>query len=97
MTTHQFINKKTNNTMHSISATAIKLFIKSCANLICIGLLFITQTAQADFRKTSNKQACNRKGYHRGIYLLKLVIHARNSHGYWVVACPLLFDLNVQK
>jgi hypothetical protein len=26
----------------------------------------------------------NRKGYHRRIYQLKLVIHARNPHGYWL-------------
>ena len=37
--------------MHSISATLIKLFIKALAKLICIALLFITQTAHADFRK----------------------------------------------
>lgn len=41
--------------MHSISATLIKPFstalIKPLANLICIALLFITQTAHADFRK----------------------------------------------
>ena len=41
--------------MHSISAILIKLFtkpfIKAGAKLICISLLFITQTAHADFRK----------------------------------------------
>ena len=41
--------------MHSISATLIKPFstalIKPLAKLICIALLFITQTAHADFRK----------------------------------------------
>ena len=41
--------------MHSISATLIKPFstalIKPLANLICIALLFISQTAHADFRK----------------------------------------------
>ena len=42
-------------------------------------------------------QACNRKGHHRRIYQLKLVIRARNPHGYWVVACPLLFNLIMQK
>ena len=41
--------------MHSISAILIKPFtkpfIKAGANLICISLLFFTQTAHADFRK----------------------------------------------
>ena len=41
--------------MQSISAILIKpftkLFIKALAKLICIALLFITQTAHADFRK----------------------------------------------
>ena len=41
--------------MHSISAILIKpftkLLIKAGAKLICISLLFITQTAHADFRK----------------------------------------------
>lgn len=37
--------------MHSICTTYIKPFIKPLANLICITLLFLTQTAHADFRK----------------------------------------------
>ena len=37
--------------MHSISAILIKPLIKAGAKLICISLLFITQTAHADFRK----------------------------------------------
>ena len=37
--------------MHFISASLIKPFINSLANLICMALLFTTQTAHADFRK----------------------------------------------
>ena len=37
--------------MHSIAAILIKPFIKAGAKLICVSLLFITQTAHADFRK----------------------------------------------
>ena len=37
--------------MHFISASLIKPFNKALAKLICIILLFITQTAHADFRK----------------------------------------------
>ena len=52
---HLLINNKINNMMQSISAILIKpftkLFIKALAKLICIALLFITQTAHADFRK----------------------------------------------
>ena len=103
MTRHPLINNKINNMMHSISATYIKPFIKPLANLICVTLLFISPTRHCErseaiqtLLEKSKKQACNRKGHHRRIYQLKLVIHARNPHGYWS-ASRLLFNLNTHK
>ena len=89
--------------MHFISATYIKPFIKPLANLICVTLLFIRPTRHCErseaiqtLLEKSKKQACNRKGHHRRIYQIKLVIHARNPHGYWSVG-RLLFNLNTHK
>ena len=81
---HLLINNKINNTMHSISATYIKPFIKPLANLICVTLLFVSpvrhcersEAIQALLEK-SKKQACN-------------------PHGYWS-AGRLLFNLNAKK